>query len=145
MSADKVALLKAFVDMVMGAEGQGMLPDFSFNVVPAAMNTWSSTWTNDIVKPAGFTAMDLFSSTNPWLGQAENVITSKRNSYTLWKLGEIESAMETMQSRLDSMETHLDGYGIIPLHGSGTTNTRNWLLVWTHQLSEADVAAAKVL
>ena len=26
------------------------------------------------------------------------------------------------------METHLDGYGIVPLHGSGTTNTKNWQL-----------------
>ena len=26
------------------------------------------------------------------------------------------------------METHLNEYGIVPLHGSGTTNTKNWLL-----------------
>ena len=37
MAADKVAVLKAFVDMVLG-EGQDMLKDFSFDKVPAAMN-----------------------------------------------------------------------------------------------------------
>ena len=34
--------------------------------------------------------------------------------------------MNAMKTRLDSMETHLDEYGIVPLHGSGTTNTKNW-------------------
>ena len=33
-----------------------------------------------------------------------------------------------VEERLDSMQTHLDGYGIVPLHGSGTTNTKNWRL-----------------
>ena len=33
-----------------------------------------------------------------------------------------------LKERLDAMETHLDGYGIVPLHGSGTTNTKNWQL-----------------
>ena len=38
------------------------------------------------------------------------------------------AASSAVEERLDSMETHLDGYGIVPLHGSGTTNTKNWLL-----------------
>ncbi|CAK9104350.1 Phosphate-binding protein PstS (PBP) [Durusdinium trenchii] len=121
---EKVALLKAFVDMVLG-EGQDMLPDFSFNRVPAEMNQWSTVWAS-ISKPTGLTEMVLKTSTDAWNGQAENVITSKRNSYSLWKLGELESSMNAMKTRLDSMETHLDEYGIVPLHGSGTTNTKNW-------------------
>ena len=32
------------------------------------------------------------------------------------------------KARLDAMELHLNDYGIIPLHGSGTTNPKNWLL-----------------
>ncbi|CAJ1399585.1 unnamed protein product [Effrenium voratum] len=126
MAADKVAVLKAFVDMVLG-EGQDMLKDFSFDKVPAAMNTWSATWAT-VTKPSGFTAaeMTLLSSTSAWTGHGNDVITSKRNSYTMWKLGELEVSMDAMTSRLEALETHLDGYGIVPLHGSGTTNTKNW-------------------
>lgn len=46
----------------------------------------------------------------------------------MWKLGELEVSMDAMTSRLEALETHLDGYGIVPLHGSGTTNTKNWRL-----------------
>ncbi|CAJ1357226.1 unnamed protein product [Effrenium voratum] len=124
MTVDKVAVLKAFVDMVLG-EGQDMLKDFSFDKVPAAMNTWSTTWAT-MIKPAGFTEMTLLTSTSAWTGQGANVITSKRNSYTMWKLGELEVSLDAMTSRLEALETHLDGYGVVPLHGSGTTNTKNW-------------------
>lgn len=125
-SVEKAALLKAFVDMVMGSEGQGMLSDYSFTVVPAAMNTWATVWTNTIDKPAGFTAMTFESDTQRWTGQGQNVVSSKRNSYSLWKLADLAGSMDSMKERLDVMETHLDGYGIVPLHGSGTTNTKNW-------------------
>eukprot|EP00434_Breviolum_minutum_P010839 symbB.v1.2.009555.t1/scaffold604.1/size182248/13 len=116
----------AFVDMVMGSEGQGMLSDFSFTVVPAAMNTWATVWTNTIDKPAGFTAMTFEPDTQRWTGQGQNVVSSKRNSYSLWKLDDLESAATAMKARLDAMELHLNDYGIIPLHGSGTTNPKNW-------------------
>lgn len=43
---------------------------------------------------------------------------------------DLETAMSAMKARLDAMETHLDGYGIVPLHGSGTTNTKNWRFGW---------------
>eukprot|EP00434_Breviolum_minutum_P010838 symbB.v1.2.009554.t1/scaffold604.1/size182248/12 len=56
----------------------------------------------------------------------QNVVSSKRNSYSLWKLADLAGSMDSMKERLDAMETHLDGYGIVPLHGSGTTNTKNW-------------------
>eukprot|EP00913_Durusdinium_trenchii_P028567 g26793.t2 len=111
MPPEKVALLKVFVDFVLG-EGQGMLPDFSFNSVPAAMNQWASVWAS-ITKPAGLQEMTLKTSTDPWNGQAMDV-------------DDLETAMSAMKARLDAMETHLDGYGIVPLHGSGTTNTKNW-------------------
>ena len=94
---EKAALLKAFVDMVMGSEGQGMLSDFSFTVVPAAMNTWATVWTNTIDKPASFTAMTFESSTQRWTGQGQNVVSSKRNSYSLWKLDDLESAATAMK------------------------------------------------
>ncbi|CAJ1346382.1 unnamed protein product [Effrenium voratum] len=124
---DKLALLKAFVDLALGS-GQSMLPEFSFNMVPAAMNTWSDTWTNVILKPANFATaeLSLLSSTMAWTGQGDNVVTVKRNSYSMWKVEELEMAMTAVQSRIESLETHLDGYGIVPLHGSGTTNTKNW-------------------
>ena len=96
-SVEKAALLKAFVDMVMGSEGQGMLSDFSFTVVPAAMNTWATVWTNTIDKPAGFTAMTFEPDTQRWTGQGQNVVSSKRNSYSLWKLDDLESAATAMK------------------------------------------------
>ncbi|CAL1169542.1 unnamed protein product, partial [Cladocopium goreaui] len=125
-STEKAAVLKAFVDFVLGSEGQGMLSDFSFVVVPAAMNTWQSVWDNTITKPTGFVPLTFESNTEKWVGQGANVVSSKRNSYSLWKLGELESAAAAMKARLDDMETHLNEYGIVPLHGSGTTNTKNW-------------------
>ena len=97
---EKAALLKAFVDMVMGSEGQGMLSDYSFTVVPAAMNTWATVWSNTIVKPAGFTAMTFESSTQKWTGQGQNVVSSKRNSYSLWKLADLAGSMDSMKDRI---------------------------------------------
>ena len=99
-TADKTALLKAFVDFVLGTEGQGMLSDFSFTVVPAAMNTWSTVWTSTIVKPAGFgTANELTfeGNTEKWVGQGANVVSSKRDSYSLWKLNDLESSINSMK------------------------------------------------
>ena len=126
VAADKVAVLKAFVDMVTGSEGQGMLPDFSFNAVPAAMNKWSDTWANVIVKPTGLQEYTLLSDTTPWTGMGSDIISSKRNSYSMWKLGDLESTVSSMQARLEAMQTQLSDYGIVPLHGSGTTNLKNW-------------------
>ena len=99
-SVEKAALLKAFVDMVMGSEGQGMLSDYSFTVVPAAMNTWATVWTNTIDKPAGFTAMTFESDTQRWTGQGQNVVSSKRNSYSLWKLADLAGSMDSMKDRI---------------------------------------------
>ena len=97
---EKAALLKAFVDMVMGSEGQGMLSDYSFTVVPAAMNTWATVWTNTIDKPTGFTAMTFESDTQRWTGQGQNVVSSKRNSYSLWKLADLAGSMDSMKDRI---------------------------------------------
>ena len=89
--------MKAFVDFVLGSEGQGMLSDFSFVVVPAAMNTWQSVWDNTITKPTGFVPLTFESNTEKWVGQGANVVSSKRNSYSLWKLGDLESAAAAMK------------------------------------------------
>ena len=96
-SAEKAAVLKAFVDFVLGSEGPGMLSDFSFVVVPAAMNTWQSVWDNTITKPTGFVPLTFESNTEKWVGQGANVVSSKRNSYSLWKLGDLESAAAAMK------------------------------------------------
>ena len=95
-------MLKAFVDFVLGAEGQGMLSDFSFVVVPAAMNTWQNTWDTIITKPTGFAALTFEGNTERWVGQGANVVSSKRDSYSLWKLGDLESSMNSMKDRLAS-------------------------------------------
>ena len=96
-STEKAAVLKAFVDFVLGSEGQGMLSDFSFVVVPAAMNTWQSVWDNTITKPTGFVPLTFESNTEKWVGQGANVVSSKRNSYSLWKLGDLESSINSMK------------------------------------------------
>jgi len=126
LSADKAGLIKAFVDYVTGTKGQAMLADFSFNMIPAAMNQWTNTWTNVITKPGAVTNFVFEESTDPWNGQAETVISAKRNSYSMWKLGELDLALTSVMGRLTSLESSLNDYGIVPLHGSGTTNPKNW-------------------
>ena len=107
-SVEKAALLKAFVDMVMGSEGQGMLSDYSFTVVPAAMNTWATVWTSTIVKPASFTAMTFEPDTQRWTGQGQNVVSFKRNSYSLWKLADLAGSMDSMKDRLSKYENNYE-------------------------------------
>lgn len=126
LSADKAGLIKAFMDFVTGAQGQDMLADFSFNRLPPTMNSWSDTWSNVIQKPAIVTDYPLLTSTDPWNGMQENVITSKRNSYSMWKLEELDLAVTSLQSQLAETTQALNDYGIVPLHGSGTTNPKNW-------------------
>jgi ABC-type phosphate transport system substrate-binding protein len=104
MSADKAGLLKAFVDYVTG-EGQDMLPEFSFNPLPVAMNKWSDVWENDIVKPtAGVTPFTFEESKNKWTGMGEHVISVKRNSYSMWKINELSLQMADTLARLQALE-----------------------------------------
>ncbi|CAE7643960.1 pstS [Symbiodinium microadriaticum] len=127
-SVDKASLLKAFVDYVTDAtKGQALLAEYSFNPVPSQMNTWATVWSSKITKPAGYA--DVFSfedSTNAWTGQGLNVISVKRNTYSLWRAHELELANEALEARVQALEQHLDDFGVVPLHGSGTTNPRNW-------------------
>jgi len=126
---EKVSLLKSFIDYVTGElQGQALLAKYSFNSVPSVMNTWeSNTWPNVIVKPVGYADVFTFETgTTAWVGQGENVISFKRESYAMWKLGELELANEQLEERLTALESHLSEYGIVPLHGSGTTNPKNW-------------------
>mmetsp|Transcript_35931 Transcript_35931/g.84113 ORF Transcript_35931/g.84113 Transcript_35931/m.84113 type:complete len:941 (-) Transcript_35931:206-3028(-) len=130
-SIDKVSLLKSFVDYVTDpAKGQVLSADYSFNSIPSAMNTWSTaggSWETLVTKPTGYADVFTFEdSTTPWVGQGENVISVKRNSFSLWKLSELALANEQLEARVDALENHLSEYGIVPLHGSGTTNPRNW-------------------
>mmetsp|Transcript_22990 Transcript_22990/g.47310 ORF Transcript_22990/g.47310 Transcript_22990/m.47310 type:complete len:912 (+) Transcript_22990:38-2773(+) len=127
-SIDKASLLKAFVDYVTDAtKGQALLAEYSFNPVPSQMNTWATVWSSKITKPVSYA--DVFSfedSTNAWTGQGLNVISVKRNTYSLWRAHELEVANEALEARVQALEQHLDDFGVVPLHGSGTTNPRNW-------------------
>jgi len=117
--------LKAFVDFVTGEEGQKMLVDYSFNSIPDAMNQWSNTWASVIKKPGLVTEFTYETSTDAWDGQHLDSISSKRNSYSMWKLSELDVALKSATSRLEAVETSMNDYGIVPLHGSGTTNPKN--------------------
>jgi len=125
LSPGKAGILKAFVDFVTGAQGQAMLADYSFNSIPDAMNQWPNTWGSVIQKPSLVTDFGFETSTNAWNGQQLDMISSKRNSYSMWKLSEMDVAVKSMVNRLDSVETSMNDYGIVPLHGSGTTNPKN--------------------
>lgn len=98
LSADKAGLLKAFVDHVTGAEGQEMLSEFDFNAIPAAMNKWTETWSTVIVKPPAVTSYTFEGSKMRWLGQGDQVISSKRDSYSMWKLNELDLAVQALQA-----------------------------------------------
>mmetsp|Transcript_52905 Transcript_52905/g.123832 ORF Transcript_52905/g.123832 Transcript_52905/m.123832 type:complete len:948 (-) Transcript_52905:90-2933(-) len=126
---DRVSLLKSFIDYVTDeSKGQALLATYSFNSIPSTMNLWSSsTWPNVIAKPGGYADVFTFEdSTEYWVGQGEHVISVKRNTYSMWKIGELELANQQLEERLDALENHLSEYGIVPLHGSGTTNPKNW-------------------
>jgi len=134
-TADEAGLLKAFVEFVVGTEGQQMLPEFSFNAIPASMNQFSAVWT-DMTKPAAVTDFTFEDSTLPLLGQGENYISSKRDSYSLWKIGEMDLRLNAVTDRLQVTEQHLSDYGIVPLHGSGTTNPKTWFAKAMQQMEE---------
>eukprot|EP00747_Dinoflagellata_sp_TGD_P051967 gnl/TRDRNA2_/TRDRNA2_147641_c0_seq1.p1 gnl/TRDRNA2_/TRDRNA2_147641_c0~~gnl/TRDRNA2_/TRDRNA2_147641_c0_seq1.p1 ORF type:complete len:904 (+),score=158.83 gnl/TRDRNA2_/TRDRNA2_147641_c0_seq1:98-2809(+) len=123
-SANKAGLLKAFVDMVTGTEGQAMLAEFSFQPIPGAMNKWANTW-NLLTKPASVTEYTFESSTDPWNGQGSFVISKKRNSYTMWQTNELQIAVDALTERVHALEEHITDFGLVPLHGSGTTNPKN--------------------
>jgi len=137
MSADKAGLLKAFVDYVTGAKGQAMLSEFSFNAIPSAMNKWDETWTNVIVKPATMTDFQFEESKMKWAGQAQNMISVKRSSYSMWKVGEMASMMEDMQKRVTMLEHAPVGAQV---DGSGTTNPSKyfWKIMETFESRAKD-------
>jgi len=130
MDSQKVQLLTAFVDMVLTEdEGQALLPDYSFNAVPQAWaNRWFSTVKAMIILPStpGTEYNMEGDTTVQWAGMSDTYISKKRSSYSLWKLSEIDIAMTAMEARVAALETTLNDYGIVALHGSGTTNPKNW-------------------
>lgn len=129
LSADTAGLLRAFIDFVTSREafrGQAILPEFSFNEVPVAMNRWVETWDSVITKPASVTEYTFEAAATAWTGQGMNVISERRSSYSVWKEDQLDSSMNMVMQRLTTLETALDEYGIVPLHGSGTTNPKNW-------------------
>lgn len=127
MDGQKVELLMAFVDMVLD-EGQALLPDYSFNAVPTSWaESWATTKAMIILPSVPGTAYDMEGDdTVKWGGMGESYISKKRNSYSMWKINEIDIAMTAMEARVAALETTLNDYGIVALHGSGTTNPKNW-------------------
>jgi ABC-type phosphate transport system substrate-binding protein len=125
-SSDKVGLFKAFVDYVLSVEGQTLVTKYGFAKVPSSMNTWQATWTTLIQKPVNVTDFSFESSTEAWAGQAITKISTKRDTYNHWKIEELRVALQAATARIEKLESHLDDYGIVPLHGSGTTNPKNW-------------------
>jgi len=123
MNSDDAGLLKAFVDYVVDPTmGQPMLKEFQFDLVPTAMNKWADIYTG-ITKPAtGVTNFAFETATTAWTGQGENFISPLRSDYNRWKLEEVSVALVSVTSRLVGLESSLNDYGIVPLHGSGTTN-----------------------
>jgi len=136
LSAGKAGLLKAFVDYVTGAEGQAMLQEFAFNPLPTAMNKWTATWTDVIVKPVTVTEFTFEQSKAKWVGQGENIISVKRNSYSLWKLNEVAMALAEAQTRLAALEKS----PWITVDGSGTTNPSKffWKIMESFQARTRD-------
>mmetsp|Transcript_32133 Transcript_32133/g.75464 ORF Transcript_32133/g.75464 Transcript_32133/m.75464 type:complete len:927 (-) Transcript_32133:123-2903(-) len=127
MNNETVGLLKAFVDYVTSeSRGQAMLADYSFNAIPPQMNHWSVTWNNIIIKPDPMPNYIFEDFTLAWTGQASDVISVKRDSFSEWKLGQLQLESDSLAGRLEAMETGLNDMGIVPLHGSGTTNPKNW-------------------
>eukprot|EP00445_Apocalathium_hangoei_P012834 CAMPEP_0203867660 /NCGR_PEP_ID=MMETSP0359-20131031/16650_1 /ASSEMBLY_ACC=CAM_ASM_000338 /TAXON_ID=268821 /ORGANISM="Scrippsiella Hangoei, Strain SHTV-5" /LENGTH=1314 /DNA_ID=CAMNT_0050785945 /DNA_START=63 /DNA_END=4007 /DNA_ORIENTATION=+ len=124
MSADEAGLLKVFVDYVVEpTQGQPMLKEFSFDPIPSAMNQWASIYAN-ITKPGTVTAFTFETATAAWTGQGLDFISTQRSDYNKWKLEEVSVALVSVTSRLVGLESSLNDYGIVPLHGSGTTNPK---------------------
>jgi len=130
MAPENAALLKAFVDYVTTADkGQALLAEFSFSGIPSVMNKWPDTWDNVLIKPATLNATHehtFETSTLSWVGQGANVISEKRDDFINWKLGDMEVQEAALLARIEAIESSLSDYGMVPLHGSGTTNPRNW-------------------
>ncbi|CAE8596973.1 unnamed protein product [Polarella glacialis] len=126
MSADMAGILKAFVDFVTGVKGQAMLPTYDFNAIPSAMNKWSTDVWPSMTKPASVTTFTFEDSTAPWTGAGDYVISSKRDSYSMWAISELQTTVKALETKLVSLESSLNDYGIVALHGSGTTNPRTW-------------------
>lgn len=126
MSPDTVGLLKAFVDFILSSEGQNMLPSFSFNAIPASMSRWAQSW-SIISKPANLTVYSSESSFQAIIGQNVNVVSSLRNAFPLYKLDELELSVSKLATQVSSIQSGLSDDGLVPLHGSGTTNPKNWI------------------
>lgn len=122
-----VGLLKAFVDYVTG-DGQNMLEDYSFVRHPDAQTGWQDAWAK-LTDGLTLDPSIMFTwetDTTAWTGQGVNVISKKRNSYEMWKIDSMSDTQASLESRLLALEESLSDYGIVPLHGSGTTNPKNW-------------------
>jgi ABC-type phosphate transport system substrate-binding protein len=115
-------LVKAFAEFVLSAEGQGMVPEFGFNGIPASLLASAKTALDTILLNASATAWTFETSTTPGAGMGPKVFSVKRTAYADYERGVIAADVATMKAQVADLRSN----EVVQLHGSGTTNPKKF-------------------
>ena len=116
--ADTVALLLAFVELILSTEGQTLAEDNLFVKLPQALLDYNTATISDqLTLPAAtekFT-FETADTTQKEVGAGVKVISGKRQSYAAWKNDRQDIDIATLQTLVQRSHVR-------ELHGAGTTN-----------------------
>lgn len=104
MEPDTAALLKAFLEYVLSAEGQGSAEGFSFVKLPQALLDYNKKTMTSVMqfpktmKPFTFELVD---KTQVGAGAGDRVLSGKRKVYAELERGLLSGQMKVLQSDLD--------------------------------------------
>lgn len=101
------ALLKAFVDFVIGEEGQGMLSDYNFVGVPESVLEVAQSASNMIDLDPSVQTWSVETDTARGTGQLDYVISGKRRSHFEYAIGELE-AETAGQADIDALNAQIE-------------------------------------
>jgi len=114
---DKACLLKGFLEYIISAEAQALLPAYGAVGIPDKVHDIAKLAINELTMPV-CTAWTFESATMKGTGQADYVVSGKRRSYSEYGLSTLESTVTALASRVVNLEDHK----VTMLDGSGTTN-----------------------
>uniref|UniRef100_A0A7S2BS48 PBP domain-containing protein n=1 Tax=Haptolina brevifila TaxID=156173 RepID=A0A7S2BS48_9EUKA len=110
MEAQTAALLQAFVNFIMGAEGQALVVNSLLVPLPAELLLYNTNTLSSLTMPAGYVpySFEDTSTTMPEVGAGTNVISGKRNDWDELERTRHAATITTLQEQINVLQAQLN-------------------------------------
>lgn len=109
MDAETAALLYAFVEMVLSAEGQALAEKNLFVKLPPELVTYNAKTLATLVLPAAIEkfGFETAATTQKDIGAGLKMISGKRQSYSDWKNMRQDTDITALQKQIATLQTQI--------------------------------------